>query len=66
MRGMMESLQAAQPILDLVGMLGGIAGLQLQTPSLAEIADEEDPLQGIRRLRDAIDQLQMAVEALPV
>jgi hypothetical protein len=66
MDGLMSSMEGVQPLLDIVQLLGGIAGLQLTMPSLSDIAGQEDPLQAIESLKNTLEELAQIADSLPV
>ena len=66
MDALMSSMEGVQPLLDIVQLLGGIAGLQLTMPSLSDIAGQEDPLQAIESLKNTLEELAQIADSLPV
>jgi hypothetical protein len=64
MNSMMSSMGSIKPLMDLVSMVGEIAGVSIELPSLSlSVAPGEDPLQPIR---DFVTTLQQVVDAIPV
>jgi hypothetical protein len=66
MDNLMMSLQPLQPILEMVGTLIGIVGLPaLDLPKMADISASTEHLQTISSIKDAVDTLKTAINALP-
>jgi len=63
------SIEPIQPIIDLVGTLSGIVGLNLKLPSLVGLAGAGDDLQTLQNTINSLDQvvtdLLQVVEAIP-
>ena len=67
-----EALEGIKPILDMVGMLLEAIGqpplelppLEASTPSLADLAPDQDPLAPIKTFRDALQKALDIVEAI--
>jgi hypothetical protein len=66
MDALMGSMEGVQPLLEIVELFGSIGGLDIKTPSLADIAKEEDPLKAIEKLRDTLEELAQIADSLPV
>ena len=65
MDNLMLSLQPLQPILDMVGVVIGIAGLPaLKLPNFTAIANGSDQVRTINSLKQAVDSLKTAMNAL--
>lgn len=66
-----EHLAAAvgpvQPLLDTVGMIAGIVGLDIALPPLSGTVEPgADMAEGIRKLKEAVGTLKQVVDAIPV
>jgi hypothetical protein len=64
--GMMQAMGGAQPLMDIVTMLGGIVGLKLKLPSLSDIAGEPDVLIALENLRNSLVEIEQIADSLPV
>ena len=70
LNGVMSSMEGIQPLLDMVNMVLGIVGMEpiampplsAETPSLADLAPDVDPLAEVKAMRDV---LLTARNALP-
>jgi hypothetical protein len=65
-QALMDSMEGAQSLMEILSLLGGIANLELKLPSLSDIAANEDPLQAIEQLRTALEELEQIADSLPV
>lgn len=66
MDNLMMSLQPLQPILDMVGTVVGIAGLPaLKLPNITAISGGTDQIQTIASIKQAVDSLKAAINAIP-
>jgi hypothetical protein len=61
----MLSLQSLQPILNMVAVVGSIAGQSLKLPDVSQISAQADPGQSIASLSQAVDTLKQVINSLP-
>ncbi len=61
----MGALGPVQPLLDVVAIIGGIAGISLTMPALGDAANG-DPTAALDAVKGAIDGLDKALKALPL
>lgn len=60
------SLGPIQPLLDMVGMIAGIVGLDIALPSMSAVfAPGADMAEGVAKLRETVAQMQQVVDSIP-
>lgn len=59
------ALGPVEPLLDLAGMLAGIAGISLELPDLSGAAGA-DAAAAVTQMKQAVEKLQAVVEGLPL
>ena len=59
------SLESIQPLLGLTTSLGAVVGIDVKLPSLASISAQKDQTQAITSLKEAVDAMRQAIQALP-
>jgi hypothetical protein len=66
MGALMDTMEGASSLMEILDLLAGISNLPLKLPSLSDIAGEEDPLQAIESLRNTLEELEQIADSLPV
>jgi hypothetical protein len=68
MQHTMASLGPIEPILSIVNMIAGIAGLSLELPALSVSADQDlqDLTETLTSMRNTITSLQQVIDSLPL
>jgi len=63
---LMASLGPIEPLMQMVGMISQIVGLNITLPSTSTIfAPGADMAEGIGKLRDTVTQMQQVIDAIP-
>ena len=62
---LLKSIGPLKPVLDIVGMVGGLAGLSLELPDTASLSAGGDVTSTIASVKQAIDSLQNIADNLP-
>ncbi|MEH1867441.1 MAG: hypothetical protein V7K69_20860 [Nostoc sp.] len=63
---LMEQIAVIEPLLDIIKPIIGIVGVSLNLPSFANLSGEKDLPKLLENLNTILEQLQQAIDALPV
>jgi hypothetical protein len=63
---LMEQIAVIEPLLAVVEPIAGLVGISLEFPSLAKVSGADDLPKTLENLNNTLEQLQQAVDAIPV
>jgi hypothetical protein len=62
---LLKALEPLVPVMNIAGMVGGVAGLSLQLPEFGSMSAGTDASATIGSVQSAIDSLQAAIDSIP-
>ncbi len=62
---LLKSLGPLKPVMDIVGMVAGVAGIPLQIPDFASMSTGTDLRQTTASVKQAVDTLRAVVDSIP-